>query len=66
MPAAKGSAHTPLGPIVVTFVYASSQGQRMHSTRTKIGVNSGHLVQLPWGCELAGPSTRLTISPNPS
>jgi hypothetical protein len=42
MPAAKGSARTPLGPIskiVATFVYASSQGQRTHSART----NSGHL-----------------------
>ena len=39
MPAAKGSARTPLGPIpkiVATFVYASSQGQRTHSARTKI------------------------------
>jgi hypothetical protein len=38
MPAAKGSARTPLGPkipkIVATFVYASSQGQRTHSART--------------------------------
>jgi hypothetical protein len=39
MPAAKGSARTPLGPIpkiVANFVYASSQGQRTHSARTKI------------------------------
>ena len=39
MPAAKGSACTPLGlipKIVATFVYASSQGQRTHSARTKI------------------------------
>ena len=34
MPAAKGSARTPLGPIVATFVYASSQGQRTLSART--------------------------------
>ena len=37
MLAAKGSARTPLGPIpkiVVTFVYASSQGQRTHSVWT--------------------------------
>jgi hypothetical protein len=38
MPAAKGSARTPLGPympfIVATYVYASSQGQRTHSART--------------------------------
>ena len=34
MPAAKGSARTSLGPIVATFVYASSQGQRTHSART--------------------------------
>jgi hypothetical protein len=42
MPAAKGSARTPLGPIpniVATFVSASSQGQYTHSART----NSGHL-----------------------
>ena len=42
MPAAKGSARTPLGPklpkIVATFVYASSQGQRTHSDRTKIKI----------------------------
>ena len=39
MPAAKGSARTPLGPIpkiVATYVYASSQGQRTHSARTNI------------------------------
>ena len=39
MPAAKGSARTPLGPIpkiVATFVYDSSQGQRTHFARTKI------------------------------
>jgi hypothetical protein len=38
MPAAKGSARTPLGPkipkIVATFVYASSEGQRTHSAWT--------------------------------
>jgi hypothetical protein len=45
MPAAKGSARTPLGPktttrkgkilkIVATFVYASSQGQHTHSAQT--------------------------------
>jgi hypothetical protein len=37
MPAAKGSARTPLRPIpkiVATYVYASSQGQRTHSART--------------------------------
>ena len=41
MPAARGSARTPLGPmpkIVATFVPASSQGQRMHSARTKISI----------------------------
>ena len=45
MPAAKGSARTPLGPIpkiVATFVYASSQGQRTHSTWTKIEIFSGN------------------------
>ena len=40
MPAAKGSAHTLLGPkipkIVATFVYASSQGQPTHSAQTNI------------------------------
>ena len=46
MPAAKGTARTPLGPIVATFVSACSQGQRTHSPRTKNTVNSGHLV--PW------------------
>ena len=36
MSAAKGSACTPLGPIVATYVYDSSQGQHTHSARTKI------------------------------
>ena len=40
LPAAKGSARTPLGPImpfiVAAYVYASSQGQRTHSARTNI------------------------------
>ena len=39
MPAAKGSARTPLGPIlkiVATYVYANSQGQRTHSARTNL------------------------------
>ena len=36
MQAAKGSARTPLGPIVATFVYASSQGQLTHSARTNL------------------------------
>ena len=40
MPAAKGSARTPLGPtrpfLVATYVYASNQGQRTHSARTKM------------------------------
>jgi hypothetical protein len=40
MPAAKGSARTPLGPkmpfIVANYVYASSQGQRTHSARTNV------------------------------
>ena len=40
MPAAKGRSRTPLGPkmpfTVATYVYASSQGQRTHSARTKI------------------------------
>ena len=37
MPAAKGSARTPLGPIpkiMATFVSACSQGQHTHSART--------------------------------
>ena len=39
IPAAKGSARTPLRPIpkiVAAYVYASSQGQSTHSARTKI------------------------------
>ena len=50
MPAAKGSARTPLRPIpkiVATFVYASSQGQRTHSTRTNL-FWVWHYIALPW------------------
>jgi hypothetical protein len=49
MPAAKGSARTPLGPkipkIVTTFVYASSQGQRTHSARTNFRQVSCYLLE---------------------
>ena len=44
MPAAKGSARTPLGPIpkiVAAFVFHCSQGQRTHSAQTN-SVNNNH------------------------
>ena len=44
MPAAKGSARTPLGPILATFVYASSQGQRTHSAQNKIKLHKYMLL----------------------
>ena len=37
-------ARNTLGPIVATYVYATSQGQRTHSARTKISVVIEHTV----------------------
>ena len=51
MQSAKGSARTPLGPIpkiVATFVYASSQGQRTHSARTKISILRSWDIEEPF------------------
>jgi hypothetical protein len=54
MPAAKGSARTPLGPkmpfIVATYVYASSQGQRTHSAWTINNSKSSDFNSHPYFC----------------
>ena len=52
MPAAKGSARTPLGPkiskIVATYVYASSQGQRTHFAPTNKLIGNSESQKFSW------------------
>ena len=71
MPAAKGSAHTPLKQvpkIVATFFSASSQGQRKHSARTKINAvnNKGYEEIQPFihSCVALGSSLMSQYGPS--
>ena len=51
--------------IVATFVYASSQGQRTHSARTKINVlDTMGLVMGDYRIETEGKSIRIKLEEN--